>query len=133
MNSFKGIISEIKVNQDMSLVSIDMGHNIHLRTIIIETPATASYLKLGNSIKVLFKETEVVLGLGTMGQVSLQNKIEGTVVSIVEGALISKVNVTTPLGEIVSIISAKAVEDLNIMKGLSVTAMVKLNEIMLAE
>lgn len=117
----------------MSLVSIDMGHDIQLKTIIIETPASAKYLKLKNNIKVLFKETEVVLGVGIINQVSLQNKIEGVVASIVEGALISKIIVKTSLGDVVSIISTKAVKDLKLTGGSSATAMVKLNEIMLAE
>lgn len=133
MNSFEGIISEIKVNKDLSLVSVDMGHDIHLKTIIIETPDSANYLKLGNRIKALFKETEVVLGVRPIGDISLQNKINGTVDLIEEGALISKVKVATPLGEIVSIISTNAVVNLKIGKGSAVTAMVKLNEIMLAE
>lgn len=117
----------------MSLVSVDMGQDIYFKTIIIETPDTADYLKEGSSINTLFKETEVVLGVGSISQISLQNKVEGIVTLIEQGALISKVSLKTSLGDIISIVSTKAVIDLKITVGSSVTAMVKLNEIMLAK
>ena len=133
MNSLSGHIKEVKVNGSLSLVAVTLSEEVVLQSIVIETPDTAAYLKIGTPVNVLFKETEVVIGIGEHYAISLQNSIRGTVKTIEKGALISKVVVKTKVGDIASIISTDAAEQLGLKKEMQVTAMVKLNEIMLAE
>jgi len=82
---------------------------------------------------VLFKETEVVIGLKTNHQISLQNRIEGVVKQIKKGVLLSRIVVQTGVGDIVSIISADAVKQLSLTESVEVIVMIKLNEIMISE
>lgn len=132
MNILKGKISSIKVNGDLSIVKVDLGHTI-FSTVLIDTPDTADYLKLDNEVKVIFKETEVILGVGDMSGISLRNKLVGVVSSIESDKLLSKVTIMTDLGPITSIITSNAVTQLKIVDGLEVSAMIKTNELMLSK
>ncbi len=133
MNSLRGNIYEIQQNGNLSLVTIKLSADLYLKTIIVETPQSASYLRNGHDINVLFKETEVVIGTNIAHKISLQNKIPGIIQEVEKGALLSRVVVESSVGIIESIISTNAIDSLELVKGMSVMAMIKLNEIMLAE
>ncbi len=132
MNILKGKIEEINVNGDLSIVKIIVG-KIRFSTIVIDTPETASFLQLNSPVKVIFKETEVIIGVGDMSGISLRNKLIGKVISIESDKLLSKLIIDTEVGEITSIITSNAVNQLKIKIGLEVTAMIKTNELMLSK
>ncbi len=132
MNILKGNISSIKVNGDLSIVKVDLGGPI-FSTILIDTPETADFLKIDNEVKVIFKETEVILGVGDMSGISLRNKLPGKVHRIESDELLTKVTIKTDLGFISSIITTNAVKQLNISVGLELSAMIKTNEMMLSK
>lgn len=132
MNSFKGNISHIKTKGNLSIITIQINDEIALKSIVLETPKTASFLRIDNEIEVLFKETEVILSIDQNSRTSVQNNIPGTIKHIEKGALLSKVNLATSAGELTTIISTDAIHDLNLKVGLKVTALIKLNEIMLS-
>ncbi len=132
MNILKGKIESIKVNGSLSIVKVKVG-DISFSSIIIDTPETAPYLKKGSDINVIFKGTEVIIGIGEMDGISLRNKLLGRVKSIDSDKLLSKIVVQTKVGEITSIITSNAVRQLQIEVGTQVTAMVKTNEIILSK
>lgn len=132
MNVLNGIIEEITVNGSLSLARVGVG-DTHFTVIVIDTPETVSYLKVGNPIRIIFKETEVIIGKGTGHQVSLQNKLTGPVFSIESGELLSKIVLETSAGKITSVITTNAVKQLQLKEGNEVTAMIKTNEIMISE
>jgi molybdopterin-binding protein len=131
MNTLSGEIESIIVKNTLSLVYVQVASS-RLCAIVIDTPETASYLKTGQPIKVIFKETEVIIGTGKEHQISLQNKLTGPVLKVESGELLSKVTIDTPAGAIVSIITTNAVKQLQIEAGIEVTAMIKTNEVMLS-
>tara|TARA_R110000765_G_scaffold243995_1_gene346341 strand:+ start:29 stop:427 length:399 start_codon:yes stop_codon:yes gene_type:complete len=132
MNILTGKITNLEVNGSLSLVSC-LVNDLLFKAIVIETPETAAYLKKENSIKLLFKETEVIMATGDTSNISLQNKITGTVISIEKGKLLSQIVINSAVGTITSVITSGAVEQLNIQVGNQVTAMIKTNEILLSE
>lgn len=132
MNKLSGQIEAIEVSGSLSIVSVKIQEQVTLKAVVIETPETADYLRLGNTIYVLFKETEVVIGTDETHAISLQNRIRGMIQQIDSGKLLSKLRISTPIGEVVSIISTNAVRQLGLEEGMAVVAMVKLNEIMLS-
>mgnify|MGYP003677937233 FL=1 len=132
MNNLKGNIESITVQEKMSLVKVKSGQ-VLFTVIVIDTPESASYLKEGNTVNLIFKETEVIIGRGTAFAISLQNRIVGKLKFIRSGALLSKLVVDTELGEIASIITSNAVNDLGLLVGDEVTVMVKTSEMMLSE
>lgn len=132
MNILKGHIDSILVNGELSIVKVKVG-NVLFSTILIDTPDTAPYLTLGNEVRVIFKETEVILGVGDMRGISLRNKIKGTVSHIESDMLLSKVTIDSEIGKITSLITSNAVKQLKIVLGLELTAMIKTNELMLSK
>lgn len=132
MNVLKGIIEKISVSGSLTLLGIKV-KDIPMSAIVIDTPETAPYLKPKAHITVVFKETEVIIAKGNTDQISMRNKFKG-IISVVESKeLLSKLTIDTSVGKITSIITTNAVNQLELEKGIEVTAMVKTNEIMLSE
>ncbi len=127
-----GNIAEVRVNGELSIVRVDAGGHL-LSCIVIDTPETADYLVVGEAVKVIFKETEVIIGTGSTEGISLRNKFRGQVVRIDSDILLSKLTIETPVGAITSIITSNAVAELGIRVGSEVTAMVKTNELILSK
>lgn len=133
MNNLKGNIESVTTSGHLSLVKVNVS-GITLSAIVIDTPESASYLKEGNALNVVFKETEVIVAKGTVAhQISLQNKILGKINHIESGELLSKVVASTNVGDVTSIITTNAVRQLQLNIGDEVTVMIKTNEIMLSE
>ncbi len=131
MNIFKGNIEAVNVNGELSIITIRV-NPISFTAIVIDTPVTAPYLKQGNPIKVIFKETEVIIGIGSVEGISLRNKLFGKVLSIESDNLLSKLIIQTEIGEITSIITSNSVKRLKIEIGTEVCAMIKTNELLLS-
>ena len=131
MNSLKGKITKVEVSGKMSLVSITVGA-LNFKSIVIETPESVNYLIEGGEILVLFKETEVIIGLGENLPISLRNKMPGKITNMEVGKLLARLSIATSEGEIVSLITANAVNSLDLRVGSEVMAMVKTNEILLS-
>ena len=132
MNSLTGEIEQLNISGNLTLVGIKVGE-CHFKSIVVETPETVDYLRVGNKVNVLFKETEVIIGIGEDMKISLRNKMISTISSIEKGKLLAKLVMQTNAGEIISIITSNAVENLNLKEGTKVMAMVKTNEILLAK
>lgn len=133
MNRIKGKIEDIEVSGSLSIVTIKICAENRFKSIVIETPDTATYLKLGNQVFMLFKETEVILGIDSQQLNSIENQIQANIKIIESGSLLSKIILNTSAGEITSIISSCALQRLNLQSGQNVIAMIKINEIMLSE
>jgi len=131
MNILKGKIDSVNENGQLSLVKVSVG-KLTFTAIVIDTPGSAPYLSSGNDVNVIFKETEVIISTGQRPQISLQNKIPGIVHSIESGELLSKLVLETEVGRIKSIITHRAVSQLELEVGSKVVAMIKTNEIMLS-
>ncbi len=132
MNKLAGHISAIKVSGALSEVSVTLKGNISMRVIVIENPDTASYLNPGHPIEVIFKETEVILAKNDP-QVSLMNKIEAEIEVIKEGELLSEISLRSEAGNIKAVVNSDAVAVLGLKVKDQILAMIKQNEIMLAE
>ncbi len=132
MNCLQGKITQLDVYENLTLVSIRVGEVI-MKSIVIETPSSCSYLVEGKAIKALFKETEVIIGKGNNLGISLQNRFNCIITHIEQGVLLSKLTLATQGNELFSIITTNAVKQLGLSKGQEVLAMIKTNEIMLSE
>ncbi len=132
MNILKGTIEKLTISGSLTLIGIKVG-TIDMSAIVIDTPKTAPYLKIGNTITVVFKETEVIIGKGNTDEISLRNKFKGTIEILESKELLSKLTINTNVGKISSIITTNAVKQLKLELGTAVTAMVKTNEILISE
>ena len=132
MNRLKGTIKEIETEGHLSLVRLSTASG-NLSCIVIDTPESCPYLKEGREVKILFKETEVAIGLSIIKGISLQNQIAGHITQIDEGKLLARIVLDTASGSVTAIITSRASKQLQLSQGLEVLALIKTNEIMLAE
>lgn len=133
MNRLSGNIDKIKTAGQLSIVTVRLAGRIELSAIIIETPKTVNYLKEKNAIDVLFKETEVIVSVADETQTSVFNAVEAVISKIEEDVLLSRISLSTDAGMITAIIATKMIERLGLSIGKKAKALIKLNEIMLAE
>ncbi len=133
MNRLQGEISKIIEGNGLSQVTILLGGNIELKCLILETTSSAAYLKIGVKRAVIFKETEVILARGGQPDISLQNKIPGTIQHIYEDKLLCEVAVNTTAGLVHSIIGVESKREMGLKIGEPITVMIKEDEIMLSE
>lgn len=132
MNIIAGKITQIISSGSLSKVEVEAGQ-IRFKTIVIDTEHTSDYLALNREVKILFNETEVGIGLGDLSNISLQNRVSGTIKKLELGDLQAKVVLDTVLGDIKSIITVDAVKQLDLKEGIEATALIKTNEIMLTD
>jgi molybdopterin-binding protein len=112
------------------MVDIDVDGDV-FSSIVLETPATASYLKEGSGVTLLFKETEVSIGKNLVGLISLRNRFKATIKKLEKSDILTKVFLKFKSKEIVSIISTRSAQKLGLIEGDQVEWLVKTNEISL--
>ena len=132
MNATTGHITHIESTTHLSVVTVQLSETISVKIIVVETPETASYLKLQQQVQVYFKETEVIIAQPNACISSIENKIPATIASIHNGSLLSTVSLKTSIGNIKALISTPAIHSLNLAPQQEVTALIKMNEIMLS-
>lgn len=132
MNSFKGHILEVETVGNLSLVRVALGKNTQWVSVVLDTAQTAPYLVSGEEIRVLFKETEVILNLQDPNLLSVDNYLKGTVKEVEAGEILSRLVLDTEIGELVAVVGSKSIKRLGLARNMSVLAMVKMNELILA-
>ncbi|MBW8077526.1 MAG: hypothetical protein GJU76_05520 [Gallionella sp.] len=132
MNRLLGIIIAIESNEHLSLVDVVAGQDTYT-AMLLETPHHAPHLKVGNTVAILFKETEVSLAKNLSGQISLRNRVPGTVRDIRRGDILCEVVLERNGQTLTSIITTRAATRLALQIGDEVEALVKANEVSLVE
>ena len=132
MNRLEGHIADIHTHGHLSLVAVELAGGLQIQAIVIERPETADYLGKGNRIAVLFKETEVILGMADGSGISVQNRIPSVINKIDQGALLSRVQVKSTVGYLEAIVPTESLPELGLKEGEEVVALIKTNEVMLA-
>lgn len=132
MNSLKGNIINIKSQTHLSLVQVQ--HQQHtLQVLLIETPQTAQYLKTGQSVNLLFEETEVSISKSLlMNEISIINQLPCTLQHIEQGQLLSKLSLFFCTTAIQALLPTQALSQLQLKTGQTVYALVKPTKIMFA-
>ncbi len=130
MNKFPGKITQIQQSGAILLVDVDVdGHRFS--AMLIESATQPEWLQEGNTIDLVFKETEVSLAKNLSGMISMRNRMRCTVQQIERGALLSKVILKFHKYSIVSAITTRSVDSLGLVVGDEVEALVKANEVSL--
>jgi molybdate transport system regulatory protein len=129
MNQLKGTITEIQSHEGLSLVKVKTINDIIFTSIVLDDSTTADWLVIGKIVKLLFKETEVIISKNVELNISIQNKLSCIIQSLNIGAILGQVNLL--FGEIMicSIITANACRQLGLKENDHVLALIKTNEI----
>ena len=132
MNTLPGKIIELNEEGKLTIVKVKVQGSV-FTSIVINEGNTSEYLRVGYPIHVLFKETEVIVGVGENLQISLRNQLPGRITNIDRSNLLCKLAIDTNAGLIKSMITRNAVESLGLVEGKQVVAMIKTNEILLSQ
>jgi molybdate transport system regulatory protein len=130
MNKLPGIITKIQQSGAILLVDMEVEQQM-FSALLIESVQQPEWLAIGNSVDVVFKETEVSLAKNLSGQISMRNRMKCTVVAIERGDLLSKVKLNFRNYPVTSAITTRAVDSLKLEIGEEVEALVKANEVSL--
>ena len=131
MNKLTGIITQIQQSGAILLVDVAVdGHGFS--ALLIESATHPEWLQTGNSIDLVFKETEVTLAKDLSGIISTRNRMKCKVEHIERGGLLSKITLKFQnRHKITSAVTTRAVDSLQLTIGDEVEALVKSNEISL--
>ena len=69
----------------------------------------------------------------TIQSINVRNQFRGKVKAIIEGPIVSEVDVETPAGIVTSVITTRSIKDLGLLEGTEVVALVKATEVSLAK
>ena len=130
MNKLPGTITKIQQSGAILLVDIDVDGQ-GFSALLIESATQQDWLQKGNSIGMVFKETEVSLAKNLSGIISLRNRMKCKVLQIDRGELLSKISLQFLKYTITSAITTRSVYSLQLSIGDEVEALVKANEISL--
>lgn len=131
MNILTGTITTIQTHDEVSLVKAT-SNGIAFTAIVLDTPATTDYLTIGKNIRLLFKETEVIIAKDFDLNISVQNRIPCSIHQIIKGVILSELSLSFGGATIKSIITTNAVKQLGLKENDTVLALIKTNEISLS-
>ena len=131
MNTLNGIITAIQSHEGLSLVKVKSNDTI-FTSIVLDTPETVSYLQLDHSVKIIFKETEVIISKDFNPNISIQNRLLCTIQSIKKGVILSQINLVAGETMIKSIITSNACDQLALKENDTIMALIKTNEVSLS-
>jgi molybdate transport system regulatory protein len=132
MNQLQGRITAIESAGDISLVTIQAAGE-SFSSLVLDTPATAAWLQVGKEIVMVFKETEMAIGKGLAGGLSLRNRFAATVRKIETGSILSCVQLDFKGHLLEAVITSRSLAELQLAPGDAVVGLVKTNEISLTE
>jgi len=130
VNKLSGKI--VKTRQSGAILLVDVDVDRHgFSAMLIESATHPEWLQEGNSIDLVFKETEVSLAKNLSGTISMRNRMKCTVQHIERGELLSKIFLKFQEYTVTSAITTRSVDSLQLAIGDEVEALVKANEVSL--
>jgi len=125
MNRLTGTITSIVQNGDLHFVQMKRGE-FRLSALTLELP---SDFREGTEVFVLFKETEVILAREPLGDLSLQNRLGGEILSIEIGKILAKAVLAVAGGTVTAIITADSAKRMDLRPGDRVIGLIKATEV----
>ena len=132
MNRIEVIIKQVMNSGGIIMVDME-APGLELTALLIDAPHNPDWLKQGNRVFAVFKETEVSIAKDFSGKISLRNKIPCTIIRIERGELMSIIHMQYRNCLLQSAITTRSVDMLELVNGNEVTAMIKANEITLMQ
>ena len=130
MNKLRSIIQKVESSGEISLISLACEGELYSALII---NSQDSYLKEGEAVWMVFKETEVSIGKDLRGKISLRNRFPSTITAIDKGQLLSEIKMDFKGNEVVSIITTASCENLDLKEGDRVEGLLKTTELLLMQ
>ena len=131
-NRIPGTFTSVTLGDVMAAVKVRLDGGQDITAAVTVEAVDELDLAPGASVYALVKSTEVALATAAVEGVSLRNQVPGTVDRITTGGAMASVRVTIVGGALTAVITKDAAEDLGLLPGSSVVALMKSTEISLA-
>jgi len=133
-NQYLGTVTKVKKGAVNGEVELDIGDGLKIVSIITNESIDDLKLKKGREAYALIKASVPIL-VSTEGVVasSARNRLCGTVVTCIEGAINGEVGLELPGGKMLAaIITNESIKSLGLKEGISVCALIKASSVILA-
>ncbi len=130
MNKLKGRITVIESTPNISIVDVEHKGD-YFSALMLETPGSSDYLRVGEPVMLIFKETEVSIAKDLSGLISLRNRIKSRIIKINSDKVLTCVVFDYKGEQVVSIITTRSALRLGLKEGDEAEWLVKANEISL--
>jgi molybdopterin-binding protein len=127
MNKLQGTITEMETHEGLSLLTVRVGDDT-FSSLVGNSPEISAFCKVGGPILLTFKETEVAIGKGLSGGLSMRNRFPAELTSLTSGPLLTYLTLRYRDGFIQSVITTRSAQELSLSIGDHVEALVKTNE-----
>lgn len=125
MNKLTGTLQALKEIDSLHQLTFSLGEqNLHLLTLELNRE-----MKLGSTHQLSVKSTDIAIAKNLSGELSYLNQLEGKVVSIQNGALLSSVVLEIEGFKLESVIPYQAVISMDLQIGDEVVALVRGSEV----
>lgn len=131
-NQLPGTVVGVVPGAAMAVVKVRLDGGQQITSAITLEAVEDLDLVVGTAVRALIKATEISLATGPVAGLSIRNHIPGTVVHVTTDVAMSAVKVTVQGAELTAAITKDAVNDLGIVAGSAVTALIKSTEVSLA-
>jgi molybdate transport system regulatory protein len=131
MNTLTGVIYKIQSAKGISLVDICID-NDQFSSLIINSESTNAYIKDGNKVNMLFKETEISLKNYHDKLVKRQNKVVAEVIEISNGEILSQVKLKYKEFNVTAIVLTRLLNELALEEGKNAVMILRSQEVLLS-
>ena len=132
MNTLTGHITAIETQGSVAIIDVAVGAQSFTATLLGSAVHFAEW-KIGQVVRLLFKETEVALAKNLSGQISMRNRMPGVVTALDIGQVLTRVIFDMRGIMISSVITSRSARGLQLAIGDSVEGLVKSNEMSLVK
>jgi len=129
MNTYKGVISGINSQDSFRQIDLDV-NGVTVKVITLELDGR---FRVKTMVRLLFKESEVVIAKNRTGMLSIENRYPGVITAIAAGEVFSEIIMDSPLGPITALIGRSAQDSMKLEIGDRVQAFIRSNEIAIME
>lgn len=129
MNAMQARIESIHSDDFFNIVQL----SIQDHTIKLLKTKLPAWVEIGELVECQIQEAALAVCKGAHeGNVSIENRFEGTIVKFLEGDVLTEVTLDTPCGEVKSLISTEAKNRMGLQKGEDVTLLLKMVDVKIA-
>ncbi|BCL19106.1 TOBE domain-containing protein [Streptomyces tuirus] len=130
-NQLPGTVTAVTPGEAMATVRVRLTGGQDLTAAITREAAQDLRLAPGTPVLALMKSTEVSLATAPIEGLSIRNQFPGRITGLTAGEAMASVRVTVEGGELTAAITRDAAEELALMPGTPVVALIKATEVSL--
>ncbi|MFI9644864.1 molybdopterin-binding protein [Streptomyces sp. NPDC052040] len=131
-NRIPGTVTSVIPGEVMAAVKVRLTGGQEITAAVTAEAVDELELVPGAAVYALVKSTEVALATAAVTGVSIRNQLPGTVEGVTPGAAMAAVKVAITGGTLTAAITRDAAEDLGLLPGSAVVALIKSTEVSLA-